>query len=351
MPNSLNVISFFHASSIREAARKPIVIPTLHGADKVPCAMDIVDKFEQIESALGERFDCTVSASGPSIRGNFHIVADRNPDVIDSLEEQKVGYGAHTVDSMADHIVENWKDDAYNVVHFRGHGHAQQDVMGMPTEQFVAGLNKASERLGRPLDTVLLESCLMANLEVLNSMGGSVATVIASQEVLNAEALPHKEMFSQALEGSMNPRDVSARMVDAAAEFGRPDTLIAVEPSKLGAVTESVASLKESIAGLPSFRKARKAVKSSLHFPRRGVETGYRRKLDLRDLGEVSAGFRSDDFSPEVRSDSERVQATLDQAVIRVARGPGYEGVSGLSVQSSSLMEKTGFKFFGLFGS
>jgi cysteine peptidase C11 family protein len=354
-PNSLNVISFFHASTIQEAARKPIVIPTMQGVQKTPCAMDIVDRFEQAETLLGERIETTVSASGPSLRGEFKIVADQNSEEIDSPERQKVGYGAHTVDTMAEHIVGNWKDDAYNVIHIRAHGHAHEDVMGMPTEQFLAGLSKASEKIGKPLDTVLIESCLMGTLEVMNQMSGSVSTVIASQEVLNAKALPHTEMFATALDGEMNPRQVAGRMMQAAKEHGTPDTLIALEPGKLEAVSDAVGALKKDVDGLAatdkSFkRKAKTAVKKSPHFPRRRVQTGYRKQLDLRDLGELADSFSSQDFGQEIAAKSARVKSALNDAVIDVVRGPGYEGVSGVAVQSTSLMEKTGFNFFGLFG-
>jgi hypothetical protein len=352
MSGSLNVISFFHASTIMEAARTPIELP---GLKKTPCAMDIVDRFEKAETLLGDRFDATVSASGPSIRGEFKIVSDKNPEKIDTPEEQKIGYGAHTVDTMAQHIVENWKDDAYNLVHVRGHGHAHQDVLGMPTDDFLAGLSKASKTLGKPIDTLLVESCLMGSLEVMNKMNGSVATVIASQEVLNSEALPHKEMFAQALEGDMQPPEVAARMIQAAREHGTPDTLVAVETEKLDAVNSALGSLKEDVDRLALSdkklkKKAKKAVKASPRFPRRAVQTAYRKKLDLRDLGELADNFSSEEFGEEVAQKSAQVKERLNDAVIDLVRGPGYDGVSGVAVQSSSVMEKRGFDFFGLFG-
>lgn len=354
MSNSLNVISFFHGSTIREAARRPIVTYDLHGSQQVPCTMDIVDRFEQTEKALGDRFEATLSATGPGARGEFKIVADAKPEEIDSPETPKNGHGEHTIDSMSQHIVDNWKEDAYNLVHVRAHGHAHEDVMGMPTKDFLAALDKASKKVGQPIGTVLLESCLMGSFEVLNGMSGSVASVIASQEVLNAKALPHKEMFTGALNGKMEPREVASRMMEAAREHGTADTLIALEPAKLGGVEEALGSLKKELDSRSSddktFRKkARKTLKSSAHFPRRGVETGYRKKLDLRDLGELSQRFASGDFGTEVRESSRSLEKAYSDAVIDVVRGPGYETASGLSVQGSSLMEKQGFNFFGLF--
>ena len=353
MRNSLNVISFFHASTLQEEARAPIVIPTMHGIQKTPCAMDIVDRFEQAEALLGDRFEATVSASGPSRRGEFKVAADQNPEEIDSPEIPKEGYGPHTPESMAQHIAEHWKSDAYNVVHVRAHGHAHEDVMGMPTQHFLSGLKMASDKVGRPLDTVLMESCLMSSLGVMSQLNGSVSTIIASQEVLNAKALPHKEMLAGALEGDLEPRPVAARMMEAAREHGTADTLVALDPSKLGDVVEAVVSLKQgvdkSVASDRSLKKlARKAVKSSPRFPRRQVETGYRRKLDLRDLGELADSFSSSEFGTEVAAKSRRVKSALNEAVIDGAFGPGYVGVSGVSVQSGSVMEKTGFDFFGL---
>ena len=116
----------------------------------------------------------------------------------------------------------------------------------------------------------------------------------------------------------------------------------------------AVGSLKEELDSRSSedrtFRKkAGKALKSSAHFPRRGVETGYRRKLDLRDLGELSQAFASEEFGSEVTESSKNLEKAYKGAVIDVVRGPGYESASGLSVKGSSVMEKQGFSFFGLF--
>ena len=354
MANSLNVISFFHGSTIREAARRPIVTYDLHGSQQVPCTMDIVDRFEQTEKALGDKFEATLSATGPGARGEFKIVADEKPDEIDSLETPQNGHGEHTVDSMARHIVDNWKEDSYNLVHVRAHGHAHQDVMGMPTKDFLSALDKAGKAVGRPIGTLLIESCLMGSLEVLNGMSGSVSSVIASQEVLNAKALPHQEMFASALDGPMVPRAVATRMMQAAREYGTADTLIAIEPAKLGAVGNSLKELKGELDSRSSTdrafrRSAKKALKSSAQFPRRGVETGYRRKLDLRDLGELAGSFDSKEFGTEVVQKARETKKALDDAVIDVVRGPGYETASGLSVRSESVLEKQGFSFFGLF--
>jgi hypothetical protein len=316
--------------------------------------MDIVDSFEQAEKALGDRFEATLSATGPGARGEFKIVADAKPEEIDSPEIPRNGHGEHTVESMSQHIVDHWKEDAYNLVHVRAHGHAHQDIMGMPTEDFLAALDKASQKVGKPIGTVLLESCLMGSLEVLNGMSGSVGSVIASQEVLHAKALPHQAMFTGALNGEMVPHEVALRMMEAAREHGTADTLVAVEPAKLGAVEKALGSLKRVLDSRSSedrtFRKkAAKTLKSSAHFPRREVETGYRRKLDLRDLGELSQAFASKEFGPEVTESSKNLAKAYNGAVIDVVRGPGYESASGLSVQGSSVMKKQGFRFFGLF--
>lgn len=223
----------------------------------------------------------------------------------------------------------------------------------MPTQEFLAALDKASQRVGRPIETVLLESCLMGNLEVLSQMGGSVSTVLASQEVLNAKALPHVEMFSAALDSDMQPRSVASRMMNAISEHGTPDTMIALEPSKLGAVTESVKALKERIESKGTsdraFRKsAKRAVRASSPFPRRNVQTDLRRKLDLRDLGEISQSLAAAEFGPDVGQAARAVSKTSAEAVIQIVRGPGYEDSSGLSVRTESVTKKPRFNFFGL---
>jgi hypothetical protein len=252
-------------------------------------------------------------------------------------------------DRLAEHIVSHWKDDAHNVVHVRAHGHAHQDVMGMPTADFVAGLRQASEKLGHPLQTLLLESCLMANLEVMSGLMESVQAVVASQEVLNAKALPHQEMFAQALEGPMDSKEVARRMVHSASASGFPDTLIALDVEKLAPLSEAVASLKEQVVGAESGNK-KKAMRSSRHFPRRAVETHLRKKLDVRDLGEVAHSFQSGQFGEQVTRQAEEVSLALENATLALAKGPGYESLSGLSVRSDSVYKASGWDLLGIFG-
>jgi hypothetical protein len=347
---SLNVISFFHASNMLEAAHKPVVMASLQGVQKTPCVMDIVDRLESSESLLGDRFEAHVLSSGPGSQQVFAISADQTPEQIDSpFTTNGPTMGALSSDRLAEHIVSHWKEGAHNVVHVRAHGHAHQDVMGMPTADFVAGIRKAGERLGHPLQTLLLESCLMANLEVMSGLMGSVQAVVASQEVLNAKALPHQEMFAQALEGPMDSKEVARRMVHSASTSGFPDTLIALDVEKLGAVSEAVASLKEQvITAQPGDKK--KAMKSSLHFPRRAVETHLRKKLDVRDLGEVAQSFQTGQFGEQVNRQAEEVTQALEEATLALSLGPGYESLSGLSVRSDSIYKASGWNLLGIFG-
>lgn len=349
MTHSLNVISFFHASNMLEAAHKPVVIPSLHGVQKTPCVMDIVDRLESSESRLGDRFEAHLLSSGPGSQQVFAISPDKTPEQIDSSILASGEMGALSSERLAEHIVSHWKEDAHNVVHVRAHGHAHRDVMGMPTSEFVAGIRKAGEKLGRPLQTLLLESCLMANLEVMSGLAGSVQAVIASQEVLNAKALPHQEMFEQALQGPMDSKEVARRMVRSASESGFPDTLIALDVEKLGPLNEAVSSLKEQVISTEA-RLKKKAMKSSPHFPRRAVETHLRKKLDVRDLGEVAKSFQSDEFGDKVTRQAEAVSLALGEATLALARGPGYESLSGLSVRSDSVYKASGWNLLGIFG-
>jgi len=352
MSNSLNLISFFHASNMKEASHKPVVIPTLHKVEKTPCVMDIVDRLEQCQSELGEGFQSTLLSSSGGSRHHFQIVSDKQADTIDSPATVCPGMGELTSDELADQIVSQWKPGAYNLVHVRGHGHAHEDVMGMPTNDFVKGLKKAKERLGQPIPTLLMESCLMSNLEVLNGMAGSVQTVIASEEVLKADALPHREMFGSVLSNSSDPKEVAQNMVEVASKEGKADTLVALDVDRIPEVKRNVDDLKSCLGAdhrKPLAKEARRVMKESKRFPRYQFETHYRRKLDLRDLGEVAGSLQSAGLDQTVAAKAEKILDSVAGATLAMTRGEGYESASGLSVRSSSIAESSGWNFFGLF--
>lgn len=352
MHTRLNVISLFNASNFKEAAHKPFVETSLQGSRKTPCVANISDALEQSKSLLGDRFEATLTTSGPGRQDEFRIGPEKNSDTIDSTHIKSHGSGHFKAEDMAQRISEQWKDNAYNLIHVRGHGHAQRDVLGMPTQEFLKGLNMASQKVGQPLPTLLMESCLMANLEVLSAMSGSVSTVVASQEVLNVEALPHAKMFEQALNGPMTDIDVAGRLVESAAKDGFPDTLVALDVNQLPAVSEATKELKAIIEG-PQRKSLKKSVKGALrastHFPKRSVETHLRKELGLRDLGEVTQSLIANDADPELTQAAINTAKTLEQATIKLTTGANYTGLSGVSIQEQSLGQKSGWDFFGLF--
>lgn len=348
MANSLNLISFHHASSLREAAHRPVRLPDLNGIPKdTPCVMHAVDKLEGVKSKLGDRFESTLRTTGPARAFDFTISADRNPNQIDSEGVSSTESGPLGKEQLAEKIVSSFRPEAYNVVHVRAHGHAHEDVMGMPTQDFVAGLKIAAERLGQPIPTLVLESCLMSSLDVLSSMAGSVQTVIASQELLEADALPHRELFQAALGEDMEPDLVAKRMVDAAGDHGGADTLTAFNIQKLSRVEDQMENLKSALDKMPIHNSLRRSIRKSPRFPRRNVETNYRGKLDLRDTGEVLEAV-SAHSSPGVKEMAVRLDKALEEATLGQARGRGYEAVSGLSVRTEMVTEQAGWKLSDL---
>lgn len=347
--NSLNLISFHHASSLREAAHQPISLMGANGVmHSVPCVMDAVDKLEEAKLDLGDRFEATVCSTGPALTHEFSIVANSRPDEIDSLGKEGTEVGALSKERLAEQIVSGFRKDAFNMVHVRAHGHAHEDVMGMPTEEFVAGLHLAAQRLGRPLPAVLLESCLMSSLDVIASMAGSVQTVIASQEVLEANALPHRELFRSALGEDMSPRMVAQRMTSTAQELGHADTLTAFDVQALTKVLQTVEKLKPELDRQDLDDKVRRTIRQSSRFPHRNVETQYRKRLDLRDLGQVLRAVVEHSDSPEASSLAKEAQHGLELATLGRARGKAYESLSGLSVRTTSVTDQAGWKFADL---
>ncbi|MBI3928900.1 MAG: hypothetical protein HY319_25385 [Armatimonadetes bacterium] len=340
----VNVITLFDASNLLEAREFPYETLTLEGKVTTTTLSDMMDLLEQAKKELGASYEGTVLTTGAGGRRLFSVRADQAKGVVDS-ERLTPPAGPEQLNSeeLAEYIASHWNPDAINIVHVRGHGHADLDVAGMPTSEFVKGLQGASRRIGGKLGVVLLESCIMANLQALKGMQGCTPVVVASEEVLGTTALPLPRLIADVAEGGGTPQEIAQRMLTVTAVHGKADTLAMIDVDRLGELDRSYQNLagqlkQETQAGQGD--EVRAALKKCDLFPRRWndySQKSLRGQLQLRDLGEVAHAVQESHLSEQTRQAAARVEETLGQAVRRITSA-NYEKVAGFSVKTGDVL-------------
>lgn len=86
---------------------------------------------------------------------------------------------------------ERWPS-AVSVVHTFGHGFGIQGLCSQETETFAQALQTAADQSQKKVDVVLMESCMMGNLESLLALSRSSKFAIASEQTLNFVVPQHQ---------------------------------------------------------------------------------------------------------------------------------------------------------------
>lgn len=350
----LNMMTLVCASNMWEASERAVELPTPQGIRRPPTMASVVDPLERAKTTVQDAYQGTVMTCGTGGRALYTVVPDVKEKEVDSPRVRlRGGSDALTSEELAGYIGDNWKPGVLNIFHVRGHGHAHQDVAGMPTQTFVKGVHQAAEKVGK-LDLVLLESCLMGNFEVLNSMRGAARYVIASEDALNAEALPLQRLVEELSAEEADPRRAAEAIVERTAETKKAFTFVAFDLDRLESVETSLGELQDKLkAELEAGNKkaVKKAVKSSQRFPRRGGEIGMAGGLDIRDLGEIARALAgSEALAPGTRQAAEGVLEALDQAVLKRTTTEDYKDTSGLSVRTGTVAQDMGWNLFDSIG-
>jgi len=249
------------------------------------------------------------------------------------------------------------------VVHMVGHGLAYHSSSGFDFKEYQKILRDASEQAGRPIDLLVVESCLEGNMEAVIATMPSARYVIISEESISAGILP--DLMSQSLNDLMSQqgdtqqtridaRQLGELMIEKGRNSGNLSTLALVDMEKVPALSKSVdhfGSLlsQESKTGRTSGIIT--AVKNTPVYPQGSVTGDMGEKLGMGDLktfaenilrvygdsstgkGEVSQESVSSPQAEEIREAAKDILASLSEAVPTSTTSSRYDGAGGLSIQ------------------
>lgn len=252
------------------------------------------------------------------------------------------------------------------VVHIVGHGLGYHASSGFSFDDYKKIIGEATKQAGRPIDLLVVESCLEGNMEAMMGTIPGARYVIVSEESIPAMVLP--DLMGQAMKEQNNenaPVDARAlgeSIVRNARGRTGVSTLALVDMEKLPGLSGSVDKLGTLLAQeVKDGRVAgiQDAIEHTTTFPASSVEGDMGQKLGMGDLkqfaenilkvyGDTSTGKaavnQESAASPratEIKEAATQILQHLKETVPELSTGSGYEGTGGLSIQlPTASMEK-----------
>lgn len=267
-------------------------------------------------------------------RRTYSVTADDKPGIASTVLAEDASSKAPSTGELASYIAGNMDKSATNVVFLSGHGLAFRQVASMPTKKVADALNQANAQSGQKPDVLIMESCLMGNLETLEMLSGTARVAVLSEEVLNCEALPIKDMLVSASQDGGTPQEIGKKMVELAGATGNVQTLAAFDLDKLGNFNQALDNLGGRLSGELAAGKRTElqaAAKEAGRFPQPGMLFLERTLLNFSDFGGFLKALDGKNLSPETKQAAQATRQALDDMIVAKTTGKGYEDASCVS--------------------
>lgn len=205
--------------------------------------------------------------------------------------------------------------------------------------ELAAACERVAARLGRPIDVLVFDACLMSSWELLVELERSVRTVVGTIDELSAAGLELAEPVRSAsiAGGMLDSSDLATRFVTEFTPRAPFDTCVAVELTRpawpiardrlQAAVTALRPFLAASVANRERLRAAlSRATTSLVRFTGGG----------LADVGALATSFVDADLPGLAVTAMAEVRDAIAASVLATSLGDSYQGAIGLSLFTPS---------------
>lgn len=269
----------------------------------------------------------------------YEIAADAGPG-FDSQAVSSADERVHPrASDLTDLLCASMDPVRTNVVYVLGHGLGYRQAASMPVTQLSDSLREASRQTGAQADVLVMESCLMGNVEAMNELRDAATVAVVSEETLSVDALPIREMMADAAMQGGTPQEIARRMVEIASSEKGIDTLHAVDLTKMPALMQSLDTLGSHLAGEISNGRGpeiKAAVEQAMEYPQGKLMFLERAMTKLSDLGNFLDALPESGVGPETADSARQARQAMRDVIIGDTHGEGYERASGLSFQSGT---------------
>lgn len=297
----------------------------------------------------------------PSWNGTrvYDIGSDRTK-ALDSPRVLESDQRRPTVRQLGQFIADGMKQYPAQVTAFMasGHGLAYESCSGYSLSSLKKALDDAAAQSGRKVDVVILEACLMGNLESLDMLKDSARYAVVSEETMGAAGLPWKHIVGTLPQGSMTPAQFGQKIVDGCVGADGIDTVAVIDLQKVAPLTQSVnhlaRELRRVVAG-GGKSEVRSALRHASAYPQGFFDPLTRFSFDVRDLGDLCDSVYGRIADARVRDAADKVRTALEKAVVSSTTSKKYAGASHVTIQgpkpffkADAYAQKTGFGEWGL---
>ena len=233
-----------------------------------------------------------------------------------------------------------------------GHGLAWQECAQHSVTTLRDCLEASAQQAGRKPDVLVLESCLMSNLESLDILKDTARYAVVSEETMGASGMPWPEVLQDLPKRGLTAASFGRRVIDASAKSDQIDTLALIDLQKIAPLSQAFESMATAVrvaVAKGHGDAVRKALDGAMSFPK-GMEAD-RSWFDVRDLGQVTRALRQGVPDPAVHRATDQVEACLQDAVVASTATTAYKAASHISIQgheqaldTHDYVQETGFR-------
>lgn len=272
----------------------------------------------------------------PSWKGTrrYHIEGNKtgriDSPVLSSSEER-----TPSPSSLKEFLLDSMKrfPSQKKMVIISGHGLGYHQVAGMRPDEVGDVLRDVAAKTGKPVDIVILESCLMGNLESLLQLKGSASYAVVSEEELWTDTLPLQKVAREGGRGG-TPLEMAKSLVSLSGKKD-VDTLAAIDMGELPSLASAVDALGAELVKVIQSGgrgKIKKAIGESLKFPTSRKEFLERATLQFMDLGDFLRNLRKYCPQKDLLSKIAMVRWAMNQTVVQETHDKSHSRATGLSV-------------------
>lgn len=287
----------------------------------------------------------------------YTITADKTPGIDSKPSEINENSGNKPIgQQLATFISDGMKKypDNTNIVFLAGHGFGYRQIASMPVKELRRTLDDASLTAGKKPDLIVMESCLMGNVEAMSELRNSAKVAVVSEEVLSATALPLDDMMADAAKKGGTPQEIGRRMIDIASKSEGIGTLAAIDLTEMDGVNNALAKLGNHLLG--EIGKGNKpeiqaAAKEAMKFPQGKLMFLERAIINFSDLGGFADALSKKNLSDETKASAVELKKAMEKAVIAKTTSHEYSATSGLSFQMKDMAISAGSPDMGDYNS
>jgi Clostripain family len=228
---------------------------------------------------------------------SFQLDRDTRPGRIDSALQSRSLKARVSKSELSGFFRKSFEQNpnAEQVVWVEGHGFGHKEVASFTTSDLAGALNLAQKEAGVKPELLILNSCLMSNLEALAHLGDSAHYIVASEDVMSVNALDGEDFLATAIARDLQGEELAdefmslarakntqARKALSQGKFSNPlsnwprfqsevkellsehRTLAKLDMKKLPDLLDSLDKVGDRLLKQPELRKLAKKVKKSM---------------------------------------------------------------------------------------